>query len=303
MVMRQLLLYLSRRKDIENFLIHNPVAQKACRRFVAGETRKDAINAALKLQSQGFKITFDYLGEEVLDSEDAKIATEEYCALLNDISKESIDAGVSVKLSHLGIRIDEKIARSNLCHIVTRASDVKRFVRVDMEGSDLTEQTIETVVKIHRDYPNNIGTVLQSCLRRSDDDIQELIEEKVSVRLVKGAYLEPEDIAFQEKEDVDLHYMRLIERLVHSGMRPAFATHDRKLLDFAIDLADIFGVEKNWYEFQFLYGIRKDIQEELIKKGYRVRIYLPYGENWYGYLMRRLAERPANLAFFIKNVR
>jgi len=302
MLLRQALLFLSRRKDLETILKNNPVSRQACRRFVAGDTREEAFEAARALQEKGFAITFDYLGEEITDLNQATGAAEESCAVLEASAAMKLNAGVSVKLSHLGVCLNEEAAFENLMTVVRKGAELNRFVRVDMEGSDLTDKTLAMVRRCHEVFPN-VGTVIQSCLRRSDDDLIRLMGEKIPVRLVKGAYLEPENLAFQQKEEVDLHYMRLTERLIHSGNQPAFATHDQKLIDFAIDLADIFGIEKDWYEFQMLYGIRRDIQDKLLQDGYRVRIYLPYGEDWYGYFMRRLAERPANLFFFLKNIK
>jgi proline dehydrogenase len=287
MLLRQTLLFLSRRKELEEFLKHNSLARQAAGRFVAGDTRAEALAVTRRLNDEGFKVTLDYLGEEVADAGQAKAA--------------GLDTGISVKLSHLGIRIDERLALENLLLVTERAGGAGRFVRVDMEGSDLTEKTIEMVRTVHR-QKENIGTVIQSYLRRSSADIETLNREKVPVRLVKGAYLEPEEVAFQEKEEVDLYFMRLVEALMRDGTRPAIATHDEKLIEYAIDLAFIFGVEPKNFEFQMLYGIRRDLQEKLLKEGFRVRVYLPYGEDWYGYFMRRLAERPANLMFLLRNL-
>jgi len=297
---RQTLLFLSQRKELEEFFKHNPLAKQARSRFVAGDTRAEALEVTRKLNEEGFAVTLDYLGEEVTDPEQARAAAEEYAGALEEAAAEELNTGVSVKLSHLGVRIDEQLAFSNLMNIVERAARIDRFVRVDMEGSDLTEVTLKLVRRIRQSTPN-IGAVIQSCLRRSDADIACLNREKISVRLVKGAYLEPENIAFQDEEDVTLYYMRLTEALIHSGTRPAFATHDEKLTEFIIDLADIFGLQKSDFEFQMLYGISQDLQKKLLGDRYRVRIYLPYGEDWYGYFMRRLAERPANLWFLLRH--
>jgi proline dehydrogenase len=194
-----------------------------------------------------------------------------------------------------------RISRGATWH-AERAATVKRFVRVDMEGSDLTEKTIEIVREINR-QTGNVGTVIQSYLRRSSEDTDVLNREKIPVRLVKGAYLEPKEIAFQEPGEVDLYFMRLVEALMRAGTRPAIATHDERLLEYAIDIAFIFGLEPDDYEFQLLYGVRRDLQEKLRREGYRVRVYLPYGEDWFGYFMRRLAERPANLLFLLRHLK
>jgi proline dehydrogenase len=301
-LLRQSLLFLSRRKELEAFLKHNPLARQASRRFVAGETRAEALAVTRDLNRQGFKVSLDYLGEEVTDPQQAAAAAEEYAGAVEEAAAGGLHAGVSVKLSHLGIRIDAERARRHLLQIAERAAQVDRFVRVDMEGADLTAQTIDFVREAHR-QSGNVGTVLQSYLRRSSEDIDVLNRESIPVRLVKGAYLEPEAIAYQETEEVALYFMRLTEALMRDGTQPAIATHDGKLIDFAIDIAFIFGLEPDDFEFQLLYGIRRDLQEKLLRDGYRVRIYLPYGEDWYGYFMRRLAERPANLWFLLRHLK
>lgn len=301
-LLRQSLLFLSRRKELEEFLKLNPLARQASRRFVAGETRIEALAITRELNQQGYKVTLDYLGEEVADPQQAAAAAEEYAGAVEEAAAHGLDAGISVKLSHLGVRVDTELARNHLLQIAKRAAMVNRFVRVDMEGSDLTDQTINIVREAHR-LTGNVGTVIQTYLRRSNADIELLNQENIPVRLVKGAYLEPEEVAYQDKEEVTLYFMRLTEALLRDGTHPAIATHDEKLIDFSIDIAFIFGLEPADYEFQLLYGIRRDLQEKLLRDGYRVRIYLPYGEDWYGYFMRRLAERPANLWFLLRHLK
>jgi proline dehydrogenase len=302
MFLRQALLFLSRRRELEEFLRHNPRARQASSRFVAGETRAEALEVTRRLNGEGFKVTLDYLGEEVSDAAQAEAAAEEYAGAVEEAAAKGLDTGVSVKLSHLGVRIDDDLAFSHLQKIARRAAAVRRFVRVDMEGSDLTERTLEMVRRVHGDS-GNVGAVLQAYLRRSSADLEILNRQKISVRLVKGAYLEPEAIAFQDQEEVSLYYMRLLESLLREGTRPAIATHDIKLIDYAIDMAFIFSRSPCEYEFQMLYGISRELQDRLVRQGHRVRIYLPYGEDWYGYFMRRLAERPANLWFLLKHLR
>jgi proline dehydrogenase len=301
-LLRQTLLFLSRRKELEEFLSHNQLARQASRRFVAGETRAEALAVTRELNRQGFKVTLDYLGEEVKDPKQAEAAVEEYAGAVEEAAASGLETGISVKLSHLGIRIDAEYARRNLLRVAERAATVKRFVRVDMEGSDLTEKTIEIVREINL-QTGNVGTAIQSYLRRSSEDIDLLNREKIPVRLVKGAYLEPKEVAFQETEEVDLYFMRLVEALMRTGSHPAIATHDERLIDYAIDIAFIFDLEPDDYEFQLLYGVRRDLQERLLREGYRVRVYLPYGEDWFGYFMRRLAERPANLWFLLRHLK
>jgi proline dehydrogenase len=302
MLFRQTLLFLSRRRDLEEFLKRNPLARQASSRYVAGDTRQEALEVTRRLNEEGFHVTLDYLGEEVTDEEQSRAATEEYAGAVEEAAALGFKAGISVKLSHLGVRIDEELAFENLRSIVERAARVERFVRVDMEGSDLTETTLKIVRRAHG-ISGNVGTVIQSYLRRSSADLELLNREKISVRLVKGAYLEPDEIAFQDTEEIDLYFMRLVESLCRDGFRPAIATHDEKLIEYAIDMAFIYSRPEHEYEFQMLYGIRRDLQKKLRQDGYRVRIYLPYGEDWYGYFMRRLAERPANLWFLLKNLK
>ena len=302
MVLRQTLLFLSRRKELEDFLKSNPTARQAAGRFVAGDTRAEALEVTRRLNAQGFRVTLDYLGEEVADEAQSRAAAEEYAGAVEEAAAEGLKTGISVKLSHLGIRLSEDLAFDNLRRVAERAAAVGRFVRVDMEGSDLTEPTIALTRRVHA-MTGNVGTVIQSYLKRSSADIDMLNQEKISVRLVKGAYLETEEIAFQGKEEIDLYFMRLVEALMRDGARPAIATHDPKLIEYAVDMGFIYSRDDNDYEFQMLYGIRRDLQEKLLKDGHRVRIYLPYGEDWYGYFMRRLAERPANLWFLVKNLR
>ena len=301
-MLRQTLLFLSRRKELEEFLKSNPTARQAAGRFVAGDTRAEALEVTRRLNAEGFRVTLDYLGEEVADEAQSRAAAEEYAGAVEEAAAEGLKTGISVKLSHLGIRLSEDLAFENLRRVAERAAAVGRFVRVDMEGSDLTEQTIAMTRRVHA-ISGNVGTVIQSYLKRSSADVDLLNQEKISVRLVKGAYLEPEEIAFQDKEEIDLYFMRLVEALLRDGTRPAIATHDPKLIEYAVDMGFIYSHDENDYEFQMLYGIRRDLQEKLLKEGHRVRIYLPYGEDWYGYFMRRLAERPANLWFLVKNLR
>ncbi len=301
MLFRQTLLFLSRRKELEEFLKRNPLARQASSRYVAGDTRQEALEVTRRLNEEGFRVTLDYPGEEVADQEQSRAATEEYAAAVEEAASLGLQAGISVKLSHLGVRLDEELAYENLRTIVERAAQAERFVRVDMEGSDLTEATLKIVRRVHG-ISKNVGTVVQSYLRRSSTIIEHLNKEKISVRLVKGAYLEPEEVAFQDTEEVDLYFMRLVEALFRDGDHPAIATHDEKLIEFAVDMAFIYSRAEHEYEFQMLYGIRKDLQRKLLQDGYRVRIYLPYGEDWYGYFMRRLAERPANLWFLLRNL-
>ncbi|MEZ4599112.1 MAG: proline dehydrogenase family protein [Syntrophotaleaceae bacterium] len=302
MLLRRMLLFLSRQRFLEEFFRKNHFGSRAKKRFVAGETRLEALNTTYRLNREGFKVTLDYLGEEVSAAQDAAAAVEEYTALVRDLARENLDAGLSVKLSHLGVRVDPDLAFENLLQVLNTAREYDRFVRVDMEGSDLTEITLDLVHRAHAQY-KNIGTVIQSHLRSSGEDLDHLVREGIPVRLVKGAYLENANVAFQNREDTLLSFMRLAETLLKEGQQPAIATHDEKLIEFASDMAFIFGLDESDFEFQMLYGIRRTLQAELLSKGHRVRIYLPYGKDWYGYFMRRLAERPANLWFLLRHLR
>ncbi|MCR4287468.1 MAG: proline dehydrogenase family protein, partial [Deltaproteobacteria bacterium] len=240
-------------------------------------------------------------GENVKAKAEADEAVREYLALLDGIQKAKADSTVSLKLTHMGLNISEKLAKENAEKIIRKAEKLNNFVRFDMEGSAYTERTIGIFLSLHKKYPNT-GIAIQSALKRSADDIETLIREKASVRLVKGAYKEPPEIAFEEKEAVDRNYEKLMKKLLLKGTRPAIATHDERLIDEAIDFVEKNGIPKDSFEFQMLLGIKRSLQKRLAKEGYSVRVYVPYGRNWLPYTLRRLRERKENLYFVVKNI-
>lgn len=300
-VLKEPLLYLARQEPIRQFVISNPAARRVARRFVAGETLDDAIAATRPLNARHIAVSLDHLGENVADAREAAAAASDYIAILDRIQVEGLEANISIKLTALGLDIGAEIARENLGRVLARAAEYGIFVRVDMEGSDYTQRTLNLVTDLHASYPN-VGTVLQTMLYRTPRDLDGLIERGIRVRLVKGAYLEPASVAHPHKADVDDAYLQMLRRLIEYGTYPAFATHDENLIEEVKRFAAERGVARARFEFQMLYGIRRDLQESLAREGYNVRTYVPYGTQWYPYLTRRMAERPANLMFIASNV-
>jgi proline dehydrogenase len=272
------------------------------RRFVAGESSDDAIRVAEALESQGLRVTLDLLGEKVTSSESAIDAARTYVRLIEAAHTAGADRGVSVKLTQIGLDIDPATAIDNLRRIVDAAVEPGFFVRVDMEGSAYTADTLSAVEALWSLGYRNVGVAIQSALRRSADDVARLNDLGVSVRLVKGAYREPRSVAFTRKEDVDDAFRKLAGQLLVAGNTPAIATHDPALIDYVRQTARERGIGQDRFEFEFLYGIRRDIQLSLVREGYRVRVYVPYGREWFPYFMRRLGERPANVWFVVKNL-
>ena len=272
------------------------------RRFVAGEACEDAIEVVRRLEERGLTTTIDLLGESVSSGDRALAAAREYVALIQAASAPGTDRGVSVKLTQIGLVIDRATAIDNLRRVVDAAVEPGFFVRVDMEGSAWTEQTLETVETLWSIGYRNVGVAIQSALRRSAADVARLNALGMSVRLVKGAYREPRSVAFTKKEDVDRQFGDLMEALLASGHRPAIATHDPTLIARTRRFAEARGIAPEAFEFELLYGIRRDLQQALARDGYRVRVYVPYGREWYPYFMRRLGERPANIAFVLKSL-
>jgi len=302
-MMRTGLLWLSERQRVFSFMKRNRLARKFAHRFVAGEEVETAIQAALDLNTRGITATLDLLGESINDAEHAEQARDTYLRMLDQIAGRGADSNVSVKLTQMGLDISEELCFGNMSAILDKAKAQDSFVRLDMESSDYTQRTLDFFY--HRLYPvygNHVGVVIQSCLRRSEADIDQLIERKVRVRLCKGAYLEPPAVAFPDKADVDRNYVTLMERLMERGNYPGLATHDAAILARARAFAKERSIEPARYEFQMLYGVRRDMQVQLRKAGHNMRVYVPFGTQWYPYLMRRLAERPANIAFILGNV-
>jgi proline dehydrogenase len=299
-MLKESLLYLARQEGIRQFVITNSAARNVARRFVAGETLDDAMRATEPLNARRIAVSLDHLGENVTDAREAEATAAEYISTLERIRAESAEANISIKLTALGLDIDMALCRANLDRVVCAANERDIFVRVDMEGSDYTQRTLDLVYEAHARYAN-VGTVVQSMLYRTPSDVETLIERGVRVRLVKGAYMESPAVAFPKKADVDEQYQRLTYRLLERGVYTALATHDAALIAAAKRYAEEKHIARARFEFQMLYGIRRDLQEQLANEGYNVRVYVPYGSQWYPYLTRRMAERPANLIFIVSN--
>ncbi|HEX6558220.1 MAG TPA: proline dehydrogenase family protein [Longimicrobiales bacterium] len=281
---------------------NTPGARTMARRFVAGETIDDGILACRELNRAGMSITLDQLGESVSNREEARQAADMYIATIDRLVVEGIDGNVSLKLTQMGQDIDTGFLRENVGRVIDRAREHDMFVRFDMEDSAHTEPTLSFFRSLWGEGYRNIGVVIQSYLRRSKGDIEQLNAEKVRVRLCKGAYKEPEAVAYPLKSDVDANYVRLMQLLLEHGNYPAIATHDEAMIQATRDFAKQRAIDPSRFEFQMLYGIRRDLQQMLVRAGYKVRIYVPFGDAWYPYLMRRMAERPANLFFIVNAV-
>lgn len=302
-MMRPFLLWLSQRQSIFNFARKNRLANKFASRFVAGETVESAVAAAKELQTKGITASLDMLGESVTQPAEAERARDTYLAMLKAMQAAGVEVNVSVKLTQMGLDIDPALCERNVRQILALAKDLNGFVRLDMEGSQYTQVTLDFFYqRLFIEYREHVGVVIQSALRRSTDDIAHIIEEGARVRLCKGAYLEKADVAFPDKKDVDAHYVRLMEQLLARGNYPGFATHDQQIVQHAKQFVTEHDIAPDQFEFQMLYGIRRDVQDQLARDGYRLRVYIPFGTQWYPYLMRRLAERPANIVFILGNV-
>ncbi len=300
-MLRSILLKLSQSPRLARFVVHNATSRRMARRFVAGETLDDAVAASRALNQAGRLVTLDCLGESVSTEAEARGAAETYTGMFNRIAAEKLNANVSLKLTQLGLDISESLCEGLLAQIVQHAAAQGNFVRIDMEASAYTARTIEICKRV-RAKSDSVGTVLQSYLFRTEQDARDLIAAHCRIRLVKGAYKEPPSVAYPKKSDVDANYARLMQLLLPSGIYHAIATHDERLLDAAKKFAAEKGIRNDQFEFQMLYGIRTDLQERLVREGYRLRVYVPYGSDWFPYFMRRLAERPANLWFFLSNL-
>jgi proline dehydrogenase len=302
-MMRNALLWLSEQQQVFNFVRRNALAKQFASRFVAGETIPEAVAAATALQAKGITASLDLLGESVTQATEAEAACAQYVQMVEAMAAAHDQVNVSVKLTQMGFDIDEDLCLRNMTRIVERAAQHDGFVRIDMEGSDYTQRTLDFfATRLFPRFGSHCGVVIQSCLRRSDADIQRLIAMQARVRLCKGAYLEPADVAFPEKSEVDKAYVRLAEQLLEHGNYPGIATHDEAILGHVRKFAQRNSIGAERFEFQMLYGVRRDLQEQLVQSGHRMRVYIPFGTQWYPYLMRRLAERPANIAFILGNV-
>lgn len=305
-MLRRILLYLSTAKWARALVTHLWFARRMARRFVAGETLEEAVAATRTLNQKGMMVSLDLLGENVHTESDAVRATDGYVGTLAAIQTHKLDANVSVKLTALGLDISDDLVLNNMRRLLNKAKEIGTSITIDMEGSAYTERTINIFQKLHQEF-DNVCTVIQSYLFRSEGDMQHLASQGAVIRLCKGAYKEPATIAFPKKEEVDANYIKLMRQFMAADNRARgaylqIATHDQKMIDAALQTVKADNIPADQFEFQMLYGIRAATQQALVQQGYRIRIYVPYGTQWYPYFMRRLAERPANLWFMLKNL-
>jgi len=302
-MLRKSLLYLSHQPQIFKFVRNNGLAKKFASRFVAGETISLACDAVAELATKGITGSLDLLGESVSNEAEARETARQYLELLDTMAARKLEVNVSVKLTALGQDIDDALCEENTRAILERARSYGGFVRLDMESSDYTQRTLDFFSnRLLPDFPETVGIVLQTALRRTLADVEWSVEKQCRVRICKGAYLEPATVAFPDKKDVDRTYVEGMKRLMQDGRYPGLATHDEEIIAEATRFAKEAGIAPDKFEFQMLYGVRRDLQERLVKDGWRLRVYVPFGTQWYPYLMRRLAERPANIAFITGNV-
>src|SRR6266699_2798424 len=301
MLTRSALLYLSDRDGLKDFVTRFSFFKKLTTRFVAGEDIEQAVRAIRDLNARGCSASFDHLNESVGSAAEAEV--REYLDILSCIEESGISSNVSIKLTQFGLEIDPELAYRNARRVVEDAARRGNFVRVDMEGSGVTQATIDLFKRLRAEFGlNDVGIVLQSYLYRTMDDTRELLKIPARIRICKGAYKEPAEVAYPDKRDVDANYLRVTRLLLSSGIYRGIATHDPKMIDATVDFAQREGLGKGKFEFQMWHGIRRDLQEQLARDSYRMRVYVPYGKHWYPYFMRRLAERPANIWFVMKNI-
>lgn len=302
-VLRSAFIALSRNPSLRRFCEHSSLGNKLSARFVAGMEIEDALRAAESVNKQGMHVTLDSLGESVSSAAEAEKAADVYHALLDSIAERKLDANISVKLTQMGLMLDPQLAEAIAVNLAEHAKYVGNFVRIDMEDSTLTEATLDIVRRVNArpDLRGSIGIVIQAYLYRSQMDVERLVDEGIRIRLCKGAYKEPAEVAYPHKLDVDANYVRLSKTLLNSEIYHGLATHDEKMIDAAKAYAKRRQIAPSQFEFQMLYGVRRDLQRKLVAEGYNVRVYIPFGCEWYPYFMRRLAERPANVLFLAKN--
>ncbi len=302
-MLRSALLYLSSQQQIFKFVRHNKLAKSFANRFVAGETLDTALSAVARLNSRSITASLDLLGESVHNEAEARAAGQAYITMLDRIHERKVDANVSVKLTAMGLDISEELCVAIMHKILQRARDYGSFVRIDMESSEYTQRTLDLFdQRLYPGYRENVGIVLQSYLYRTFADVQHANLIKARVRLCKGAYKEPETVAYPDKKDVDANYVKCMHEVMLKGNYAGIATHDEAIIRDAKAFSKSNDIAPSRYEFQMLYGVRRDLQDRLVREGYRMRVYVPFGTQWYPYLMRRLAERPANVAFLTGNV-
>lgn len=300
-MLRRTILYLSRHKALRRWVETSPAARRLSSRFVAGNTLENALEAGRRMKNEGIAVTLDHLGENVTSLEEAAASRDLCIRALNAMQHAELEPNVSIKLTQFGLDLSESACEQNVAALVKAAAEIGGFVRIDMESSQYTNRALAMVTRLHREY-QACGTVIQAYLRRSAKDIESLNAERIRVRLCKGAYLESPGIAFEHKAEVDRNYLTLAQVLLTSGEYPAIATHDDHIIHAVESFVAEHSVARDRFEFQMLFGIRRDLQRQLVRDGYRLRVYVPFGEAWYPYFMRRLAERPANLLFFVRQL-
>jgi proline dehydrogenase len=305
-MLRAFFVHLSENAALRNFAEHSSLGRRVSDRFVAGTEIADAVRATQAINQAGMSVSIDNLGENVTSADEARHSAQLYHQILEAISTNRLNANISLKLTHMGLDVDEKLAHELVGGLVTKAASMNppSFVRVDMEGSPYTQRTLDFVRELHRipGNGNSVGTVIQAYLKRSESDVEKLLADGIRIRLCKGAYKEPAEIAFERKSEVDANYLKLTKMLLKSGIYHGLATHDENLVREVQGFADREKLARDSFEFQMLYGIRRDLQQNLIREGWRVRVYIPFGTEWYPYFMRRLGERPANVFFIARHL-
>jgi len=305
-MLRALFLSLSESRRLRAVAEKSSIGQKLSSRFVAGTQVEDALRVTQAVNQAGMTVSVDNLGESVTNPDEARLSAALLHQMLDEIAARGLKANVSLKLTHMGLDVDEALARELVTGLVAKAAGMKpaNFVRVDMEGSAYTQRTLDFVHELHRQPGNHgcVGAVIQSYMRSAEDDVAELLAAGIRIRLCKGAYKEPEELAFQKKSEVDANYVKLFKILLKSGVYHGLATHDENIINQAKAFAIQENIPRDAFEFQMLYGIRRDLQKKLVKDGWGMRVYIPFGTEWYPYLMRRLAERPANVFFIARNL-
>jgi proline dehydrogenase len=303
-VLRSAFIALSRNQSFRKFAEHSTIGGKVSSRFVAGLEIEDALRVCAQVNQQSMHVTLDSLGESVSTADEAHRAADIYHDLLDQIAARKLDSNISVKLTQMGLTQDPALAEEIATSLAQHAHATGNFVRIDMEDSPLTQVTLDIVRRIHArpELRGSIGIVIQSYLYRSQADIEQLIAEGIRVRLCKGAYKEPAEVAFPKKSDVDANYVKFANMLLQSTIYHGLATHDEKMIDAAKSFAQTRNIDRSHFEFQMLFGVRRDLQRKLVSEGYNVRVYIPFGREWYPYFMRRLAERPANVFFIVKQL-
>ncbi|MCP5117468.1 MAG: proline dehydrogenase [bacterium] len=301
-MLRSTLLFLSHRPRLRRWVENSRVSRQITKRFIAGKTLADGLAVCRKLNAENIQATLDHLGENVGSVEEGARTRDAYLEAIRQIAAHRLEATVSIKLTHFGLDFSEDACRGYVSAVVSAASEHGTSVEIDMESHEYVDRTLGILTSQHAAHPGSVRAVIQAYLRRSERDIEALSEGRVPVRLCKGAYKEPEEVAFETKREVDANYLRLVRILLHRGVQPAVATHDERIIREVIRTVREESIAPKALEFQMLFGIRKSLQRDLVRQGFRVRLYVPYGVAWYPYFMRRLAERPANLLFLLRNL-